>query len=89
MSCKPGTGRPPGRTETRWEAVSDRPGRGEHVKRERRDGQRLVLQETSPPRGLVEAIMRPDGFPVWGSDTAPGHRHDISLACDSGALAAL
>jgi len=41
------------------------------------------------PGGLVQAIMRPDGFPVWTSDTAPGHRHDITVARDAGALAAL
>jgi hypothetical protein len=39
--------------------------------------------------GLVEAVMRPDGFPIWASDTAPGHRHDMSLARDTGALGAL
>jgi hypothetical protein len=39
--------------------------------------------------GLVEAIMRPDGFPIWVSDTAPGHRHDMSLARDTGVLGAL
>jgi hypothetical protein len=41
------------------------------------------------PGGLVQAIMRPDGFPVWTSDTAPGHRHDISVARDAGVLGAL
>jgi hypothetical protein len=39
--------------------------------------------------GLVQAVMRPDGFPVWTSDTAPGHRHDMTVARDAGALGAL
>ena len=33
--------------------------------------------------------MHPDGFPIWVSDTAPGHRHDMSLARDAGVLGAL
>jgi hypothetical protein len=38
---------------------------------------------------LVEAVMRLDGFPIWVSDTAPGHRHDMSLARDTGVLGVL
>lgn len=41
------------------------------------------------PGGLVQAVMRPDGFPVWVSDTAPGHRHDMALAREARVLAAL
>jgi DDE superfamily endonuclease len=41
------------------------------------------------PGGNVQAIMRPDGLPIWLSDVAPGHRHDLSVARDAGGLGAL
>lgn len=41
------------------------------------------------PGGNVQAIMRPDGLPIWASDVAPGHRHDLTCARDAGALGAL
>ncbi|MGW3614863.1 MULTISPECIES: transposase family protein [unclassified Micromonospora] len=28
----------------------------------------------------IQAIMRPDGLPVWTSDAAPGHLHDFTCA---------
>jgi hypothetical protein len=28
----------------------------------------------------IQAIMRPDGFPVWTSEAAPGHLHDLTCA---------
>ncbi len=28
----------------------------------------------------IQAIMRPDGLPVWTSDPAPGHLHDLTCA---------
>jgi hypothetical protein len=28
----------------------------------------------------IQAIMRPDGFPVWTSDALPGHLHDFTCA---------
>jgi hypothetical protein len=28
----------------------------------------------------VQAIMRPDGFPIWTSGALPGHLHDVSCA---------
>jgi hypothetical protein len=37
----------------------------------------------------VQAIMRPDGLPVWTSDALPGHLHDISCARELGVTAAL
>jgi hypothetical protein len=30
--------------------------------------------------GNVQAVMRPDGFPVWTSDVEPGSTHDITAA---------
>lgn len=39
--------------------------------------------------GNVQAVMRPDGLPIWVSDAAPGHRHDLTVARDTGALGAL
>lgn len=30
--------------------------------------------------GNIQAVMRPDGFPIWVSDVAPGSEHDISCA---------
>ena len=33
--------------------------------------------------------MRPDGLPIWLSDLAPGHRHDLSVAREAGGLGAL
>jgi hypothetical protein len=41
------------------------------------------------PGGNVQALMRPDGLPIWLSDVAPGHRHDLSVARDAGLLGAL
>jgi hypothetical protein len=28
----------------------------------------------------IQAIMRPDGLPVWTSDVLPGHLHDLTCA---------
>src|SRR5262249_35221483 len=28
----------------------------------------------------IQAIMRPDGLPIWTSDAAPGHLHDLTCA---------
>jgi DDE superfamily endonuclease len=28
----------------------------------------------------IQAIMRPNGLPIWTSDAAPGHLHDWSCA---------
>lgn len=39
--------------------------------------------------GNVQAVMRPDGLPVWVSDVMPGHQHDISVARTLGLLGAL
>jgi hypothetical protein len=41
------------------------------------------------PGGNVQAIMRPDGLPMWVSDVMPGHQHDITCARVSGMLGAL
>lgn len=30
--------------------------------------------------GNIQAVMRPDGFPVWVSDVEPGSEHDITCA---------
>jgi hypothetical protein len=30
--------------------------------------------------GNIQAVMRPDGFPIWVSDVEPGSEHDISCA---------
>lgn len=30
--------------------------------------------------GNVQALMRPDGFPIWVSDVAPGSNHDLRVA---------
>lgn len=30
--------------------------------------------------GNVQTVMRPDGFPVWVGEVAPGHHHDITAA---------
>ena len=39
--------------------------------------------------GNVQAIMRPDGLPIWTSPAAPGHQHDLTVAHDHQVLAAL
>jgi hypothetical protein len=41
------------------------------------------------PGGNVQALMRPDGLPVWVSDVAPGHLHDLTVARDAGVIGAL
>jgi hypothetical protein len=41
------------------------------------------------PDGNVQAVMRPDGVPIWVSDVAPGHLHDLTVARDAGVVAAL
>lgn len=28
----------------------------------------------------IQAVMRPDGLPLWTSDAAPGHLHDLTCA---------
>jgi hypothetical protein len=32
--------------------------------------------------GNIQALMRPDGFPIWISDVAPGSVHDLRVARD-------
>jgi hypothetical protein len=32
--------------------------------------------------GNIQALMRPDGFPIWVSDVAPGSIHDLRVARD-------
>jgi hypothetical protein len=32
------------------------------------------------PGGNVQAVMRPDGLPLWTSEAEPGHVHDITAA---------
>ncbi|WP_327011526.1 IS5/IS1182 family transposase [Dactylosporangium sp. NBC_01737] len=39
--------------------------------------------------GNVQAVMRPDGLPIWTSPVSPGHRHDMTVAHEHDALAAL
>jgi hypothetical protein len=39
--------------------------------------------------GNVQAIMRPDGLPVWVSDVVAGHQHDVTVARTLGLLGAL
>jgi hypothetical protein len=41
------------------------------------------------PGGNVQAVIRPDGLPIWVSDVAPGHRHDVAVARDAGVTGAL
>jgi hypothetical protein len=41
------------------------------------------------PGGNVQAVIRPDGLPLWVSDGAPGHLHDLTVARDAGAIGAL
>lgn len=37
----------------------------------------------------IQAVMRPDGLPVWTSEAMPGHLHDLSCAQSLGVTAAL
>jgi hypothetical protein len=37
----------------------------------------------------IQAIMRPDGLPIWTSDALPGHLHDFTCAHHHDILAAL
>jgi hypothetical protein len=37
----------------------------------------------------IQAVMRPDGLPIWTSAAMPGHLHDISCARQLGVTAAL
>ena len=37
----------------------------------------------------IQAIMRPDGIPIWTSDALPGHLHDLRCARELGVTAAL
>ena len=41
------------------------------------------------PGGHVQAVIRPDGQPIWVSEAAPGHLHDLTVARDAGVIAAL
>jgi len=41
------------------------------------------------PGGNVQAVIRPDGLPIWLSDVEPGHRHDLTCARNARVLAAL
>src|SRR3954467_13274039 len=37
----------------------------------------------------IQAVMRPDGLPIWTSPASPAHQHDFTLAGDHHVLAAL
>jgi hypothetical protein len=37
----------------------------------------------------VQAVMRPDGLPIWTSPASPGHRHDLTVAQHQDILGAL
>jgi DDE superfamily endonuclease/Helix-turn-helix of DDE superfamily endonuclease len=37
----------------------------------------------------IQAVMRPDGLPIWTSDAAPGHLHDLTCAHQHDLTAAL
>lgn len=37
----------------------------------------------------IQAVMRPDGLPIWTSAAMPGHLHDTSCARELGVTAAL
>jgi hypothetical protein len=37
----------------------------------------------------IQAIMRPDGLPIWTSDASPGHLHDLTCAQHHDIIAAL
>ncbi|MEV0156329.1 transposase family protein [Micromonospora sp. NPDC050686] len=37
----------------------------------------------------VQAIMRPDGLPIWTSEAMPGHLHDLTCAQQHGISAAV
>jgi DDE superfamily endonuclease len=39
--------------------------------------------------GNVQAVVRPDGQPIWISDGAPGHRHDLTVARNAEVVATL
>jgi hypothetical protein len=41
------------------------------------------------PGGNVQAVMRPDGQPIWTSEVLPGHLHDMTCARATGVLGAL
>jgi DDE superfamily endonuclease len=41
------------------------------------------------PGGNIQAVIRPDGIPIFVSDAAPGHQHDLAVARDAGVIAAL
>jgi hypothetical protein len=40
------------------------------------------------PGGNVQAVMRPDGQPIFVADVAPGHRHDLTVARDTDVIGA-
>jgi hypothetical protein len=37
----------------------------------------------------IQAIMRPDGLPIWTSPASPGHLHDLTVAANHDVLGAL
>jgi hypothetical protein len=41
------------------------------------------------PGGNIQAVLRPDGLPIWVSDVLPGHRHDLACFRAVGVLGAL
>jgi hypothetical protein len=41
------------------------------------------------PGGNLQAVLRPDGRPIWVSEVAPGHRHDLTVARDAGVIGVL
>jgi hypothetical protein len=41
------------------------------------------------PGGNVQAVMRPDGQPIFVCDVAPGHLHDLTVARDADVIGAL
>ena len=37
----------------------------------------------------IQAIIRPDGIPIWTSESMPGHLHDLTCAREFGVTEAL
>ena len=73
----------------RRQADPHRPLRRDHHERQGRDDQRLVLRQAPRTRRKHPSRHPPRRPPIFVSDVAPGHLHDLTVARDAGVIAAL
>ena len=75
-----GQGRGPSARDPGRQDHPRRPVPGEDPQRQRRGHRPVVLRQGPRHGGNIQAVLAPDGFPLWVSPCEPGSVHDITAA---------